>query len=132
MDLFQKPNPTRPPLAPSAASAANFAFDSESHPRGKDGKFTTGGGSGGSGGGSGGGGGKSSDSELPPSMLDAPARAKKLAKEIQDDPNPPKDDRRHETLKSLKKSAKSTGKPPRWWAALRTMLGAGYRKGYES
>lgn len=116
MDLIQKPNPTRPPLA------ANFAFDSESHPRGKDGKFTTGGG----------GGGKKSDSELPPSMLDAPARAKKLAKEIQDDPNPPKDDRRHETLKSLKKSAKSTGKPPRWWAALRTMLGAGYRKGFES
>lgn len=116
MDLIQQPNPTRPPLA------ANFAFDSDSHPRGKDGKFTTGGS----------GGGKKADSELPPSLLDAPARAKKLAKEILDDPNPPKDDRRHETLKSLKKSAKSTGKPPRWWAALRTMLGAGYRKGFES
>lgn len=129
MDLIQKPNPTRPPLAPSAA---NFAFDSESHPRGKDGKFTTSGS--GTGGGSGGGGGKKSDSELPPSMLDAPARAKKLAKEIQDDPNPPKDDRRRETLNALKKSATSTGKPPRWWAALRTMLGAGYRKseGFES
>lgn len=109
-DLYQLPNPTRP------AAVFGAGFDA-AHPRGDDGKFVPAG---------------SGDGSDKPSKLDAGGRAKALKKQIADDKNPPSDDRRKEVLRELEKAEKSSGKPPRWWAALRKMLGVGYKKGFES